>query len=163
MAKKTAEQELPKPLNPPTGAELEILAILWALGNEDALKLSEIHSRIGKGRRAQGLPEPAITTVSSALRGALAKGLLREVRRTSDSSIVAAPRSAVRTPLLSTRSPQTAYQAAHAPGPVLQPILKALADSYPEPLRRQAIIDLALAMELPDADIDRLKKALGLL
>lgn len=127
--------------------------MLWEAGavqgREDrALKLSDIHNRVCRRREQAGESAPAPTTVSTYLRSAAAKGLLAEVRLVEGR--VRAP-GGIRTrgALSGARSPQTAYQAAHAPGAVFRRTFQAIAHTDPPDRRRDALIDFARALGLP--------------
>lgn len=137
--------------NPPTPAELEILQLLWPMAKNEAKRLSEIHREVGEYRAKFQQPAPAVTTVSSALRGALQKGLLREVR-VVDGNVHAAP-AAGRGGLVATRSPQTAYQANVTPADVLLPTLRQLVELCPEGERMSLLRALLPAFGVAEADV----------
>src|SRR5436190_24072535 len=111
---------------PPSAGEMDCLAVLWAAHahGEEALKLSEIHDRVGQRRLEFGEAPPAPTTVSTYLRSLLAKRLVQDVLKPEPGEAVAeadAPATPVRTRsgrgiLPPTRSPRTAYQAVESPG-----------------------------------------------
>jgi|GEM_PF-5112015 len=122
-----------------TPAELEILQLLWPLAKDEAKRLSEIHKEVGEFRTKFNQPAPAVTTVSSTLRGALQKGLLKEVR-VVEGKVHAAP--AQGRGLVATRSPQTAYQAAVSAADVLLPELEQLAGLCPEGERKTLLVSL---------------------
>jgi hypothetical protein len=153
-----------------SAGELDCLATLWeahATG-EPALKLSEIHDRIGKRRARTGEASPALTTVSSYLRTLLLKGFVKEViiEDTAAGTPGAVRTRGVRGVLPPTRSPRTGYQAAQEPGAVLAQTFKTLADAYPPEQRLQALVDFARALELPEDQrgvaVVELARALGL-
>src|SRR5438132_10434915 len=113
----------------PSPGEMDVLAVLWEAREKDlkennpragTLKLSDIHEQIKLRRQTFGEPPPALTTVSTYLRSATAKRLLRELR--TDEAGRPSPMTAIRTrgALSATRSPRTAYQRAHEPGMVFQ-------------------------------------------
>lgn len=137
--------------NPPTPAELEILQLLWPMATNEAKRLSEIHREVGEFRAKFQQPAPAVTTVSSALRGALQKGLLREVR-VVDGAVQAAP-AAGRGGLVATRSPQTAYQANVTPAAVLLPQIQQLVETCPEGERVSLLRALMTAVGVAEADM----------
>jgi predicted transcriptional regulator len=151
----------PPPAPTPTGAELEVLSILWALRpGEMALKLARVHERIGKKRAAFDQPPPALTTVSTTLRNAVAKGLLREVRITPE-GVQPFVRTAARSSLISPRAaPKVAYQAAYTASEVMAQMYRDLANAYPPEQRYQAIVDMAEALALPADTIAKIKKLL---
>lgn len=146
--------------------ELDCLVALWQAQaeGEQALKLSEIHDRIGRRRAALGQGVPALTTISTYLRTLLLKKLVREV--TIEDTTQETPRhGAVRVRGIVSaqppaRSPRTGYRAALPPGETLKDSFKALADAYPPSARRQAVLDFARALALPDRLIKKLDKAL---
>jgi hypothetical protein len=147
----------------PTTGELDCLAVLWEeqelKGDQNcALRLSEIHERVCKRRAAYGEPPPALTTVSTYLRSALAKQLLVEVRRTDDGKVM--PMSGIRTrgALSASRSPQTAYQTRTDPRDVFKPTFEAIIHSYPPGKRLQALSDFAEAMGLPEKTLREIEK-----
>jgi predicted transcriptional regulator len=145
----------------PTPGELDCLAVLWEareLEQKDAMKLSEIHERVGKRRQEFGEPPPALTTVSTYLRSATSKRLLEEVRR--DESGNTTPMVAIRTrgALSSSRSPRTAYKVSHEPGVVLHRTMQAIIQAYPPGKRHQALGDFARAMGLPPKTVEEIKK-----
>jgi predicted transcriptional regulator len=151
----------PPPVPTPTGAELEALSILWALQpGEMALKLAQVHDRIGKKRAAFDQPPPALTTVSTTLRNAVSKGLLQEVKITPE-GVQPFVRSASRTSLISPRSaPKVAYQAAYTASAVMAQMFRDLANAYPLAQKYQAIVDMAEALGLPAETIAKIKKLL---
>jgi hypothetical protein len=147
----------------PTTGELDCLAVLWeeqeSKGDENcAMGLSEIHEGVCKRRAAYGEAPPALTTVSTYLRSALAKQLLREVRRTADGAVM--PLTGIRTrgALSASRSPQTAYQARVGPSEVFRPTFEAIIHSYPPAMRIQALFDFAEAMGLSQRTIKEIEK-----
>lgn len=136
-----------KPINDhnlasPNPSELESLAVLWAeqKGENKPLKLSEIHKRVCERRHEYGLPDPALTTISTHLIALTNKGLIRRMNSESKSY----PDRGILTP--STRSPNTSYQAIYDPSDVLKSTYRALADSYPPNHRLDAILDFANAL-----------------
>jgi hypothetical protein len=146
---------------------MDVLAVLWEAREKDmrenspragTLKLSDIHKQIELRRQSFGEPPPALTTVSTYLRSATAKRLLREVR--TDEEGRPAPVAAIRTrgALSATRSPRTAYQVAHEPGVVFQSTMRAIIQAYPTGLRHQALVDFARAMGLPQKLIKEVEK-----
>jgi hypothetical protein len=154
------------PLHPSPG-EMDVLAVLWEAREKDlkandpragARKLSEIHILVNLRRESFGEPPAALTTVSTYLRSATAKGLLREVR--TDDKGKPAPMTAVRTrgALSAARSPRTAYQVAHEPGIVFQSTMEALIQAYPPGQRHQALGDFGRAMGLSQRTIKELEK-----
>ena len=151
----------------PSAGEMDVLAVLWEAREKDqkennpragTLKLSEIHKLIEQRRQSFGEPPSALTTVSTYLRSATAKRLLKEVR--TDDSGRPAPMAAVRTrgALSSTRSPRTAYQVAFEPGVVFRSTMQAIVQTYPLGLRHQALVDFARAMGLPQKTIKEVEK-----
>ena len=92
-----------------------------------------------------------MTTVSSALRSAHAKGLLREVR-VVEGKVHAAP-AAGRGGLVATRSPQTAYQAAVSAADVLLPELRQLVELCPEEERKSLLKELLPSFGVAEADV----------
>jgi hypothetical protein len=147
----------------PTTGELDCLAVVWEAqetkGDQDcAMRLSEIHVGVCKRRAAYGETPPALTTVSTYLRSALAKQLLVEVRRTDDGTVM--PLTGIRTrgALSASRSPQTAYQPRVTPSEVFKPTFEAIIHSYPPGKRHQAISDFAEAMGLPQKIIKEIEK-----
>jgi hypothetical protein len=151
----------------PSAGEMDVLAVLWEARERDridnnprggTLKLSEIHREIDLRRQSFGEPPAALTTVSTYLRSATAKRLLKEVR--TDELGIPAQVPAVRTrgALSSTRSPRTAYQIAHEPGVVFRSTMQAIIQAYPPELRHQALVDFARAMNLPSKIIKEVEK-----
>jgi hypothetical protein len=137
------------PLEAPNAGELDVYSVLWAerQGDNRALQLSEVYRRVCERRRQFGEPEPALTTVSTHLRGLVRKQLAEEVLGASSS----APRPPVRTRgqlTPPTRSPLTSYRALHSPGEVLRMTYRGLAAAYPDP--PDALLDFARALELSD-------------
>uniref|UniRef100_A0A7C4LMU2 Uncharacterized protein n=1 Tax=Schlesneria paludicola TaxID=360056 RepID=A0A7C4LMU2_9PLAN len=98
--------------------------MLWRLREGDAMRLSEIHREIGEYRERHRQQAPAVTTVSSTLRSALDKGLLKDVRLVGG-KVQSAPPASGRG-LVASRSPQTAYQAAVTASDVLLPQVRQL-------------------------------------
>ena len=135
-------------INPPTPAELEILQLLWPLSDSEAKRLSDVHRMVVEYRQGHHQPEPAITTVSSALRSALAKGLLREVRLVGGTA-KPAPATMTRG-LVASRSPQTAYQAAVKAEEILQPQITQLIELCPEGERKALLLMLLAAFGVPE-------------
>jgi hypothetical protein len=151
----------------PSAGEMDVLAVLWEAREKDlkennpragTLKLSEIHRLIGDRRGSFGEPPSALTTVSTYLRSATAKRLLKEVR--TDDLGRPSQMTGIRTrgALSSTRSPRTAYQVAHEPGVVFQSTMQAIIQSYPPGLRSQALVDFARAMGLPQKTVKEVEK-----
>jgi hypothetical protein len=149
---------------------MDVLAVLWAAREQDrkennpragTLKLAEIHKRIEKRRESFGEPAAALTTVSTYLRSATAKRLLKEMR--TDDEGRPAPMAAIRTrgALSSTRSPRTAYQVAYEPGVVFQSTMRAIIHAYPPDLRSQALADFARAMGLAPKIIKEVEKLIS--
>src|SRR5262245_20021177 len=101
------------PLEAPNAGELDVYSVLWQerQGDDRPLQLSEVYRRVCERRRGFGEPEPALTTVSTHLRGLHRKQLVEELVGPS-----AAARPAVRTRgglTPPTRSPLTSYRALH--------------------------------------------------
>jgi hypothetical protein len=134
---------------PSTPAEKEILQLLWQTPDGEAKRLSDVHREVGEFRAKYEQPAPAITTVSSTLRGALQKGLLKEVRLV-DGKVHTSPASRTRG-LVATRSPQTAYQAAFSAEEVLLPELTQLIGLCPPAERKALLVALLGAFDLPAA------------
>jgi hypothetical protein len=154
----------------PSAGEMDVLAVLWEARENDAkennpragtLKLSDIHKQIEVRRRSFGEPASALTTVSTYLRSATAKRLLKEVR--TDDLGRPAPMAAIRTrgALSSTRSPRTAYQVAHEPGVVFHSTMQAIIQAYPPGMRHQALVDFARAMGLPQKAVKEVEKLIA--
>jgi len=147
-------------LQEPTTGEIDCLAVIWRAAEQGkpALKLSEIHALVGERRRQFGELPPALTTVSTYLRVALAKRLVVEVRLSDSGQVV--PMTGVRTrgALPAARSPRTAYQAAYPPGQVFRRTFEGIVHAYPPGQRPQALLDLALALELSP---ERIKELTG--
>lgn len=141
-----------------TPAELEILTVLWPLGEGQALRLGEIHERVGTRRKDGGQAVPAVTTVSSTLRGALAKGLLVEVRKVGD-TVSSAPKAGGKS-LVTSRSPQTAYRAAYTPGQVLGPLLGLYAGLYPPADPLAPVLDLLRELGYPAKTVGQVEALL---
>lgn len=143
----------------PTTGELECLAVLWLAEEQGAraLRLSQIRKLIEDRRERFGEPSPALTTVSSYLRGAAAKRLLDEVRLMDDGSVK--PLSGVRSrgTLSAARSPRTAYRPMFDPGEVFQRTFEAIIQAYPPSRRMEALIDFAKALGLPDEKIEAIR------
>ncbi len=125
-----------------------MLSVLWDVKEGEALKLSEVHRRLSERRAHYGEPAPALTSVSSTLRAAVARGLLTEMRLIGGTPVEVSRGG--RAMLHATRSPHTAYVAAHAPGAVLLPVFRTLTEAYPPALRSQALLDMARALDLPE-------------
>jgi hypothetical protein len=154
----------------PSAGEMDVLAVLWEARENDqkennprggTLRLSEIHKQIEIRRQSFGEPPSALTTVSTYLRSATAKRLLKEVR--TDDLGRPAPVTAVRTrgAFSANRSPRTAYQVAHEPGVVFQSTMQAIIQAYPPGLRHQALVDFARAMGLPQRTIKEVEKLIA--
>lgn len=149
------------PLPPPTSGELDCLAVLWEAEDQGqrALRLSEIHGRLGARREELGEAPPALTTVSTYVRSMVTKGLLNEVVLTNSGRPVEAPRIRVRGMLTpKTRSPHNAYQAAFDPGRVLAQTFRALVSSYPPGRRHQALLDFARALGVSTRTVRKLEE-----
>jgi predicted transcriptional regulator len=154
---------LPDASQEPNTGEIDCLAVLWEARAQDparVMKLSEIHEKVAQRRQEFGEPPPALTTVSTYLRSALAKRLLVETRL--DDQGKATPLVAVRTrgALSSSRSPKTAYRPAYEPGEVFRSTFQAIASSYPQSKRNQALVDFARAMDLPAETVKKIEKLL---
>lgn len=147
----------------PTTGELEVLAVLWSeqesKGDQDcAMRLSEIHRSVRQRREAYGETPPALTTVSTYLRSALAKQFLVEVRRTVDGKVMPLRGMRARGALSTSRSPLTAYQTRIKPKDVFTHTFEAIIESYPPGERIQALTDFAEAMGLPQQTIKEIEK-----
>jgi hypothetical protein len=151
----------------PSAGEMDVLAVLWEARERDlkennpragTLKLSEIQHQIERRRQTFGEPPPALTTVSTYLRSATAKRLLKEVRIDSEGRPSALTAIRTRGALSATRSPRTAYQVAHEPGVVFRSTMKAIIHAYPPGQRYQALADFARAMDLPQKVIKEIEK-----
>ena len=146
-ASKTAAP--PVPLETPNAGELDVYSVLYAedQGDKRSLQLSEVYRRVCERRRRFAEPEPALTTVSTHLRGLVRKGLAAEL--TAGPGLPARPNPRMRgaaTP--PTRSPLTSYRVRHTPGDVLRSTFQGLAAVYPD--RLDALLDFARALELSD-------------
>jgi hypothetical protein len=134
-----------------TAGELDCLAVLWQAAENGitAMRLSQIRSEIIKKRQQMGEDAPALTTVSTYLRGALHKGLLEEVRLNGDD--IASPTSthSARGALRGTRSPHTAYRARVGPTEVFRGTLQAIVEVYPHAKRLLLLADVADVLDLP--------------
>ncbi len=113
------------------------------------MRLSELHRAIIHRRRGNSEPEPALTTVSTYLRNAVAKGLLQEVRISKDGKTVSKANKSDRGALAPTRSPNTAYRAAMTPREVFHSTITAIAAAYPSDKRLGLLADVASALEVP--------------
>jgi predicted transcriptional regulator len=154
----------------PSPGEMDVLAVLWDVRQNDlkennpragTLRLSDVYERVKKRREAFGEPASALTTVSTYLRSATAKRLLKELR--TDTEGRPSPMVAVRTrgALSSTRSPRTAYQVIHDPGVVFQNTMRAIIQTYPTDQQHQALVDFARAMGLSQKLIKEVEKLVG--
>jgi predicted transcriptional regulator len=147
----------------PTAGELDCLAVLWeaqeTMGDRPcAMRLSEIHEGVCKRRESYGETAPALTTVSTYLRSALAKQLVHEVRRAEDGTVMPLVGIRTRGALSASRSPQTAYQPRVNPSEVFKPTFVAIIHSYPPGKRIQSLIDFAEAAELPQKTVKEIQK-----
>jgi hypothetical protein len=145
--------------------------VFWASA-EPALKLAEIHRLVGERRQRYGEAPPALTTVSSQLRGLVEKGHLIEVTLREDGEVVAASsdlpvvrvRGAVRTRgsylAPAKRSPLTGYRVACEPGQAMEQIFRDLAEAYPAGQRQQALLDFARSLDFPEKMLKKLEKLL---
>jgi predicted transcriptional regulator len=152
-------KELALPLEAPNPGELDVLGVLWIerQGENRPLQLSEVYRRVCERRRQFGEPEPALTTVSTHLRGLTGKKLVEEV--------AAARAQAVRQPIRTrggytpaTRSPLTSYRAAYRPGEVLHTTFQGLASAYPPGQRGDALVDFARALGFGEATLRKLEQ-----
>jgi hypothetical protein len=147
------------PLESPNAGELDVYSVLWAerQGEDRVLQLSEVYRRVCERRRTFGEAEPALTTVSTHLRGLLRKGLIEEVggARKGEPDRPVRTRGNVTPP---TRSPLTAYRALHPPGEVLATTYAGYAASYPPGQRLQALLDFARALRLSADGMRRLQE-----
>lgn len=148
------------PIPSPTGGEIDCLAVLWAAAEEGqpALKLSEIHERVSRLRVSLGEATPALTTVSTHLRNASAKGLLTEVRLEPGGALM--PRSQSRGGLRSTRSPHNGYQATYPPSEVFAETFRAIAEAYPPEQRLKAVVDFAKSLDVDAKTLQAIDKLL---
>jgi hypothetical protein len=134
-----------------SAGELDCLVVLWQeaeLGVE-ALRLSEILELISKRRSLDGEPEPALTTVSTYLRSAVAKGLLEEVRLDHAGKLTRLKADSSRGVLSKTRSPNTAHRAAVSASDAFRQTLLAITKSYPEKERLTLLVDIAQVLGVP--------------
>ena len=133
-------------LPPPTSSELEALTVLWRntddVGAYKPMRLSEIHAAICERRKEHHEPLPALTTVSSVLRGALVRGLLREMRLSRGGEAEKIEPVAVRSTLHATRSPMTAYAPACEPNHALLPLFRILTEACPPGKRVDLLLEL---------------------
>jgi hypothetical protein len=154
----------------PSPGEMDVLAVLWEARERDlkegnpragTLKLADIHEQIKVRRQMFGEPPPALTTVSTYLRSATSKRLLRELR--TDQEGRPSPLTAIRTrgALSAARSPRTAYQVAHEPGIVFRSTMQAIIQAYPPGQRAQALVDFARAMGLPQKTLKEVEKLIA--
>jgi len=143
----------------PTGAELEVMAVLWEISAHEALKLSQIHQRIQQRRKEYKEPLPALTTISSTLRRMVTKGLLTEVRL-QNGQVTKVLQSESRSTLFPIKSPQTAYQAACKPGEAMSHLFRILVNSYPTNQRYTALLDVAEVLGLDQDAIRKIEKML---
>ena len=131
------------------------------------MKLSQIHQQLNERREKAGDAPAAVSTVSTWLRSLASKGLLIE-RVLGTSHSAGEPSAYVRTRgmIPTSRSPHTGYEVAHPPGAVLGKTFKALADAYPPGQRAQAIVDFAHALDLSSRErseaVVQLAVAMGL-
>lgn len=148
------------PINPPNRGELDTLAVLWAEQGSDnlPLRLNEVYKRVCERRRDYGEIEPALTTISTHLRGLVKKKLIREVDTNSDINPRKKGNRGLFTPM--TRSPYTGYQSLYGPFEVLQTTFRALGDAYPPDRRLEVIVDFARANGIPAEVIDGMEKLL---
>jgi predicted transcriptional regulator len=147
----------PPPLEAPNAGELDVYSVLWAerQGDDQAMQLSEVYRRVCERRRRFGEPEPALTTVSTHLRGLVRKALAEEVMGASTAARPAAVRTrGGLTP--PTRSPLTSYRVLHSPGEVLLTTFRGLAASYPDKL--DALLDFARALEVSEESLRQLRE-----
>jgi hypothetical protein len=154
----------------PSAGEMDVLAVLWEARENDekennpragTLRLSEIHKLVDLRRQSFGEPPSALTTVSTYLRSATAKRLLREVRTDDLGRPAQVPAIRTRGALGSARSPRTAYQVVHEPGVVCRSTMQAIFQAYPPGLRNQALVDFARAMGLPQRTIKEVEKLMA--
>jgi predicted transcriptional regulator len=156
MARKRTESAPAVPLEAPNAGELDVYSVLWAEQQRDnqALQLSEVYRRVCERRRRFGEPEPALTTVSTHLRGLVRKNLAQEVTAASTAARLTVRTRGGLTP--PTRSPLTSYRALHAPGEVLLTTYLGLAASYPDKL--DALLDFARALEMSEEAMRQLRE-----
>jgi predicted transcriptional regulator len=159
---KKGEQGRAEQLEAPNAGELDVLAVLWLerLGSRQPLQLSEVYRRVCERRRQFGEQEPALTTVSTHLRGLVAKKLIEEVlgSRATAAGAGTRARGAYSPP---TRSPLTSYQALHEPGDVLKTTFQGLAAAYPAAQRLDALTDFAHALELSKECLRKLEQLIA--
>jgi hypothetical protein len=149
---------------PPTGPEVEVLSAMWrnvdAEGRYNPMRLSEVHTAICERRNEHREPLPALSTISSTLRAALTRGLLREMRITKAGNEEVEP-ATVRSTLHATRSPQTAYIPACEPQQALLPLFRILTEAVPPEKRVELLLELVKEMKLPSGDLKRLHQVLA--
>lgn len=143
----------------PTGAELEVMAVLWEISDHEALKLSQIHQRIQQRRKEHSEPLPALTTISTILRKMVTRGLLIEVRL-QNGQVTRVLQSERRSTLFPVKSPQTAYQVACKPKEAVSHLFRILVNSYPTSQRYAALLDVAEVLGLDQDIIRKIEKML---
>ncbi len=133
----------------PNPGELDVLIVLWEemRAGGRPLKLSDVHKRIRERRQLNYEPEPALTTVSTHLRGLLRKRLAREITVTGSGKNVPKIRSLLTPP---TRSPLTGYVAVWSPELVLRNTFRALGAIYPPAERASASVHFVQALDWTD-------------
>jgi len=142
-----------------TFAEVESLKALWELQQEGkaAAHLSEIRDRVCARRRKLGLPEPALTTISTTLRNGAAKGVFKEMMLHSGGELVPLVRTGVRSSLGASRTVQkVAYAAAITPQDTLPHMLRELASLYPASERAAAVLEFARSLGFADDVVKKL-------
>jgi hypothetical protein len=134
----------------PNSLEMECLGALWRAQTRDqqALRPSDIRKAVNRRRTRVGKKPLAVSTISTVLRTATEKGLLREVRIGAIGR-VRASESGSGKPKLISRSPNTAYQALCTPSQVFRATVRPLLAACPRASRPKLILDLAKLMRLP--------------
>jgi hypothetical protein len=124
--------------------EIECLGALWQaqLQGLVALKPSEIREIVNRRRQREKRKALAVSTVSTAIRIALKKGLVKEVRVDGRGRIVRTSRRGRRLQL-AIRSPNTAYRATYSPSQLLRQACRPILKACPSTVRSSLLSEFA--------------------
>ena len=134
----------------PNSSEIECLGVLWKAEEVGAaaLKPSQIRELMNRQRSRQKRRPLAVSTVSTVVRLAEAKGLLREVRVDQEGRPVRTKKRG-RASKLKRRSPNTAYKALCTPSQIFQQTVRSIVNACPSSSQHALIADLARVLKLP--------------
>jgi hypothetical protein len=129
-------------------SEIECLGALWQAEAQGlaGLKPSQIRQIVNKRRLREKRKPVAVSTISTVMRTAAAKGLVIELRVDAEGRPLRG-RKRGHAAKLKVRSPNTAYRAGYDPKQILRQFMKPIIKACPDVSRAALLSDLTKALK----------------